>query len=251
MRYLHPILLAALLFADASVRSEQEVRKAKPAAIDDISPPESADPVSTAGNVSSPANVSSPGNVSMPANFTLDDLSAEAPPPQAPTLSWEERIRSVQITRAGTPHAVPVVPKSPDANPKPPAFRGVRVYAPYPPRPLSPLPDGWELATDKSLQPVPVEAALANGQAIRFKVVPALLRPKEKKGLIVRLPGECPPDQGELAAALAPTRQSLLDGVRELDRWIQQLDAALDAALPPPPEDLPPKDAPAGTAATR
>lgn len=152
---------------------------------------------------------------------------------KATPKSWEERVASVSILKEGNTRAQPVEAGPPPAAAAPAQAPG-KVFAPFLPKPLEPVPAGWKLGSAEGVKPVPVEARLADGRLLRFTVIPPVLVPGDDGALIVRVPVAALSGEQSLVRHLQDLRASLDNANKRLDDWKTALGAALDAAPTPP-----------------
>jgi hypothetical protein len=155
-----------------------------------------------------------------------------AAPPESKALEWEKNIVRVSVFDDTRSIALPVEGKE--------AMSGAgdsklpKVVSPYPPKPLSPVPEGWQLRTDTSV-PVRVHRVkFKDGRTLDIGVFPPALMPANPDATTVVLPQSA----GNLSGAIRSARQDQAASRAKLEALLEAISLQLPASAaeaPPVP----------------
>ena len=159
----------------------------------------------------------------------------ETPPPTAPAkegkpLDWEQNIVRVSILDDMRPVTIPV--EGEEALGKTADSKLPRVISPYPPKALSPVPEGWQLFTDTGV-PVRIHRVkFKDGRTLDIGVFPPALMPANPDATTVVLPQSA----GNLLGAITSAREAQSESKAKIEALLE----AMNRQLPPPgPESIP------------
>lgn len=164
------------------------------------------------------------------------DAPASPPAVQVPAgkpLDWEQNIVRVSILDDMRPVSLPVEGK--EAMDRPADETKVpRIVSPYPPKALSPVPDGWQLFTDTNVPTRIHRVKLKDGRTIDIGVFPPALMPANPEAATLVLPKSAGNPMAALSAARRSQEESRAKIEMLLDALNRQLPAESAAPAPAP-----------------
>lgn len=156
--------------------------------------------------------------------------SAAPPAREGKPLEWEQNIVRVSILDDMRPVTIPV--EGEEALGKAADSKLPRVVSPYPPKALSPVPEGWQLYTDTNV-PVRIHRVkFKDGRTLDIGVFPPALLPANPDATTVVLPQSA----GNLLGAITSAREAQSESKAKIEALLE----AMDRQLPPlDPESTP------------
>lgn len=200
---------------------------------EDVGAPAEAEPIPEASEPEMP-ETPIPNKKEVPSEKagSVPNAAAAAPPTAAPSktgkpLDWEQNIVRVSILDDMRPITVPVEGKEAMGQPAVDS-KLPRVISPYPPKALSPVPDGWQLYTDTTVPVRLHRVKFKDGRTLDIGVFPPALMPANPEATTLVLPQSA----GNLLGAITAARESQSKSKATLEALIEAMNRQLPAAGP-------------------
>lgn len=172
--------------------------------------------------------VSHPSDDETTATTVVQDDKPTAQKANGKEPEWERNILSVTILDDGRPVALPVEGK--EAIGRTSVGSLPKAVSPYPPKALSPIPEGWRLATDPAVSARAHKVTLKNGRTVNIDVYPPALFPASPDATTFVLPRE----GGHLLEAIAEARKAQSASRAKIEALLETLNRQLPVPGPEP-----------------
>lgn len=180
-------------------------------------------PAGKSGPISEPAATAGPSPAPGKDGPRQPDLPAN-PIPSGKPLEWEQNIVRVSILDDMRPISIPVEGK--EAMDRPARGGNVpTIVSPYPPKALSPVPEGWQLFTDTTVPTRIHRVKLKDGRTIDIGVFPPALMPANPEAATLVLPKSA----GNPLDSISAARRSQEDSRAKIEMLLDALNRQLPA----------------------